>query len=127
MSQKTVGLLFGGQSGEHEVSINSARAIYGALQAPVNLAKYRVTPFYIQKNGLWSAPEVSLDVLQSGQALATEEIELSQRWQFPPEAAQMEVWFPILHGPNGEDGTMQGLDGSAFCRERRPWICGGDG
>ncbi|MBJ7901183.1 MAG: D-alanine--D-alanine ligase [Cyanobacteria bacterium RI_101] len=109
MSQKTVGLLFGGQSGEHEVSINSARAIYGALQAPVNLEKYVVTPFYIQKNGLWSAPEVSLAVLQSGQALAAEEIESSRRWQFPPEAAQMEVWFPILHGPNGEDGTMQGL------------------
>ena len=32
-----------------------------------------------------------------------------QLWQFPPQAAQMDVWFPILHGPNGEDGTVQGL------------------
>ena len=30
-------------------------------------------------------------------------------WQFPPETAQVELWFPILHGPNGEDGTIQGL------------------
>ena len=31
------------------------------------------------------------------------------RWQFPPAVAEVDVWFPILHGPNGEDGTVQGL------------------
>ena len=51
MTKLQVGLLFGGRSGEHEVSINSARAIQQALQQGENLSKYEVIPFYIQKNG----------------------------------------------------------------------------
>jgi D-alanine-D-alanine ligase len=47
--------------------------------------------------------------LDSGQPLPANTPNPEQLWQFPPEAAQIEVWFPILHGPNGEDGTIQGL------------------
>ncbi|QHU99703.1 D-alanine--D-alanine ligase family protein [Synechocystis sp. CACIAM 05] len=104
-----VGLLFGGCSGEHEVSIKSAQAIAKALASDDNQTKYQVSPFYIQKNGVWLGPDVSQQVLDQGVPWGDQPVTAGQRWQFPPEAARMEVWFPILHGPNGEDGTVQGL------------------
>jgi D-alanine-D-alanine ligase len=104
-----VGLLFGGCSGEHDVSINSARAIAKALNSGQNGEKYQVTPFYIKKNGVWANHLTSEAVLEQGVPLPEETAIPLQRWQFPLEAADMDVWFPILHGPNGEDGTIQGL------------------
>jgi len=109
MSQIKVGLLFGGCSGEHEVSINSARAIAQALENPDNQAKYTVLPFYIAKNGTWYSEITAENVLKSGQPLPSEIASKGQLWQFPPQVADIDVWFPILHGPNGEDGTLQGL------------------
>lgn len=120
MTKLRVGLLFGGRSGEHEVSIISARAIAGALGAEANAEKYEMLPFYIQKDGVWQGSEVAQGVLDSGKALetgkesdeadpATAREKRSKLWQFPPEASSVDVWFPILHGPNGEDGTIQGL------------------
>lgn len=114
MAQLTVGLLFGGRSGEHEVSISSARAIARALTTAPNTERYRLLPVYIQKNGSWQAGAVAQQVLESGQPFSTNELSdehqlRSALWQFPAEVADVEVWFPILHGPNGEDGTIQGL------------------
>ena len=110
MTKLRVGLLFGGCSGEHEVSIRSARAIANALKTDPNPSQYEVVPFYIQKDGRWQAPEVAQSVLDSGTPLATEEtVQRAHLWQFPAIAAEIDVWFPILHGPNGEDGTIQGL------------------
>ncbi len=109
---QVVGLLFGGCSGEHEVSIASARAIAKALQADANAKKYRLLPFYIQKDGFWRDGAAAQQVLDLGNPLpqeASEEEARSRRWQFPIAAAEVEVWFPVLHGPNGEDGTVQGL------------------
>lgn len=108
MTKMRVGLLFGGRSGEHEVSIISARAIASGLSADTNAEKYQVLPFYIQKNGLWQPPEVAKKVLEAGVPLPTEN-ETPNLWQFPSETADIDIWFPILHGPNGEDGTIQGL------------------
>jgi D-alanine-D-alanine ligase len=102
-----VGLLFGGNSGEHEVSINSARAIALALQEGENGIKYEVKPFYIDKNGIWQGSEIAQQVLSGGKPYQSEIPQ--NKWQFPPEVSEIEVWFPILHGPNGEDGTIQGL------------------
>jgi D-alanine-D-alanine ligase len=133
MTKLRVGLLFGGCSGEHEVSINSARAIAKALSAEQNASKYEILPFYIQKDGRWLAGNVSQQVLESGQPLqlprpnpdpqdnqlgqlGSDSSQLStadrlsfSRWQSPSQVAEVDVWFPILHGPNGEDGTVQGL------------------
>ncbi|MEM7556767.1 MAG: D-alanine--D-alanine ligase family protein [Cyanobacteria bacterium P01_A01_bin.84] len=108
MSKLRVGLLFGGCSGEHEVSINSAKAIASALSAVENTAKYQVMPFYIRKDGVWQDVETSRQVLESGNALQVENNQ-SNLWQFPSQAQEIDVWFPVLHGPNGEDGTIQGL------------------
>ncbi|MBS9382933.1 MAG: D-alanine--D-alanine ligase [Anabaena sp. MDT14b] len=108
MTKLRVGLLFGGRSGEHEVSIISARAIAQALSLEENANKYEILAFYIQKDGVWQAGEVAQQVLTSGVPQEIPSI-TPNLWQFPPETAQVELWFPILHGPNGEDGTIQGL------------------
>lgn len=127
MNKLRIGLLFGGCSGEHEVSISSARAIANALTTGRNAEKYEVLPFYIQKDGRWLAGAAPQQVLESGKPLSlTESTPDSQapmpstelaasnsqplnRWESPPQVAEVDVWFPILHGPNGEDGTVQGL------------------
>jgi D-alanine-D-alanine ligase len=108
MTKLKVGLLFGGCSGEHEVSIASARAIGQALKTDSNADKYEVLPFYIQKDGYWQAGNFAQQVLESGTAIAPSDPKQT-RWQFPSQAAEIDVWFPVLHGPNGEDGTVQGL------------------
>lgn len=110
MTKCSVGLLFGGCSGEHEVSIASARAIAQAFSAESNQATYTLLPFYIQKNGQWRDGEVAQQVLASGHPLTSDAPAVScDRWHLPSTVAEVDVWFPVLHGPNGEDGTVQGL------------------
>ncbi|MGK7903776.1 MAG: D-alanine--D-alanine ligase family protein [Hormoscilla sp.] len=107
MEKLRVGLLFGGSSGEHEVSIVSARAIASAISGSENSSKYELWPVYIQKDGIWQAGERAQQVLESGKPDSREEA--GNLWEFPPGMEKIDVWFPILHGPNGEDGTVQGL------------------
>jgi D-alanine-D-alanine ligase len=113
MAKLKVGLLFGGCSGEHEVSISSARAIAGALATGANHDRYEVLPIYIQKDGYWLGSKIAHSVLESGHPYQVDPADLehqhADRWQFPPVVAEVDLWFPILHGPNGEDGTVQGL------------------
>ncbi len=103
-----VGVLFGGCSSEHEVSICSAQAITQAFLDAANQGKYEVVPFYIQKNGLWQTGKLAQTVLESG-VPADKAARDASLWMFPAEVTQVDVWFPVLHGPNGEDGTIQGL------------------
>ncbi|WP_448574362.1 D-alanine--D-alanine ligase family protein [Trichothermofontia sp.] len=109
MTRLNVGLLFGGRSGEHEVSIVSARAIAQAFAHEANVPKYRVMPFYIQKDGHWQAGDGALQVLEQGTPATLTPADGASLWQFPPQVTDVDIWFPILHGPNGEDGTVQGL------------------
>lgn len=99
-----VALIFGGRSAEHEISIISARAIYKNL----NRKKYQVISIYVTKQGKWklvSSPEASRKELQSGQSFSF------LPWSNQSLKAEIEagVYFPVLHGPFGEDGTIQGL------------------
>lgn len=100
-----VGLVFGGRSVEHKVSIVSARTVAAGLAD----AGHEVIPLGIAENGSWVAPALGeralageLDVLEP----ADEEIAASLRHLL---AAGVDVVFPIVHGTWGEDGTMQGL------------------
>lgn len=119
-----VGLLFGGRSGEHEVSIRSAQAIARALTADSNNSQYELIPVYIQKDGIWQGGNLAQQVLTAGTPLSVTDEGVSQNAEtvstgslthcpsLLPQAtqiAEVDVWFPILHGPNGEDGTIQGL------------------
>lgn len=119
-----VGLLFGGRSGEHEVSIRSAQAIAQALSTGANQDQYEVVPIHIGKDGSWLSGEAARQVLASGKALAADSTdvgelpaiaELPKRLpnlataDSPLSISSIDIWFPVLHGPNGEDGTIQGL------------------
>ena len=107
-----VGLVFGGASGEHAVSIRSAATVLAALRDGVNADRYRVRCFYIDRIGRWWGEDVAASVLQAGSPARPEELAPVTRPGFqglPAGALEVEVWLPVLHGPNGEDGTIQGL------------------
>ncbi len=112
MAKLRVGLLFGGRSGEHEVSISSARAIASALTTPPNSDTYILKPFYIQRDGFWLSGDVPQQIL-AGHESPDPQMDPAPSpdslWHFPAGVEEIDVWFPILHGPNGEDGTIQGL------------------
>jgi D-alanine-D-alanine ligase len=105
MSKKiTVGLIFGGRSAEHEVSLVSATAIRKNL-AP---NKFEVRSIYITRTGLWkpvTAPSTDIRTLEEGPAFSF------LPWETAGSAAGpfADIYFPVLHGPFGEDGTIQGL------------------
>ncbi len=113
-SSKThVGVIFGGASPEHNVSIQSARTIINALNHKLNVSRFSVTPIYIDIEGRWWPFEIARRALQQGTALIDKELPSSLATSgfqiFPPGSDKVQVWFPVLHGPNGEDGTIQGL------------------
>lgn len=110
-----VGVIFGGRSGEHEVSLNSAQSVMRAL----NPDKYEVIPIGIDKNGRWLTGDV-VGTLTEGKAShhatllpdpqATGLMQLDEGERVGLTAvSQLDVIFPVLHGPYGEDGTVQGL------------------
>jgi len=117
-----VGVIFGGRSGEHEVSIRSARAIVEAIDRK----KFEVVPIGITKEGKWLAPAQSAQLLPAAvQPLlpskthtATGDVALlgdpSRKGLISLDSERLngeklDVVFPALHGTYGEDGTLQGL------------------
>jgi D-alanine-D-alanine ligase len=116
-----IAVLFGGRSGEHEVSLMSARSVLAALDP----AKYEIVEIGIRKDGVWLAGEGILEIFENGKA---EDNKLKQVVLFPYQdhnhirtiekddltwkletLADVDVVFPVLHGTFGEDGTLQGL------------------
>ena len=100
-----IAVLFGGRSGEHEVSIRSAASVIGALDR----ARYEVIPVGITPEGRWLPPADSRAMLPAPARydLAVETaVTLSRE---PTTTAGVDVVFPVLHGTFGEDGTVQGL------------------
>ena len=109
-----VGLVFGGASGEHAVSILSARTVLGALRSGANAERYHVSCFYIDRWGRWWPQSRGRGRAGAGPACRSRRICPTRPQRggfrgFPEGALEVEVWFPVLHGPNGEDGTIQGL------------------
>ncbi|MEO1002710.1 MAG: D-alanine--D-alanine ligase family protein [Cyanobacteria bacterium J06638_7] len=115
-----VGLVFGGASGEHAVSIRSAATVAQGLRQPANAGRYAPRCFYIDPLGRWWGPELADSVLAQGSAASPDQLAAALGQPsapaaapgfsgFPAGALEMDLWFPVLHGPNGEDGTIQGL------------------
>jgi D-alanine-D-alanine ligase len=109
-----VGVIFGGRSGEHEVSLASATSVIRALDPE----KYEVVPIGITKDGRWlvgtGANKLLSDVLKTGERVslppdptAAALVPLSSGGGRP--SVSVDVVFPVLHGTFGEDGTVQGL------------------
>jgi D-alanine-D-alanine ligase len=105
MSKKiTVALIFGGRSAEHEISLVSASAIHQNLSK----AKFGVRSVYITRHGLWKlveAPSTDIAALERGRAFSF----LPWEGGTPGLELAADIYFPVLHGPYGEDGTIQGL------------------
>lgn len=105
MSKTHVLLMYGGESSEHEVSIMSARNVYAALDE----ATFDVSLCYIDKTGrFWLMP--SMDSSHIGQSQLLPEPGHHQFLIIPElKPVRPDVVFPVLHGKNGEDGTIQGM------------------
>jgi D-alanine-D-alanine ligase len=113
-----VGILFGGKSAEHEVSLQSAKNVYDAIDRE----KYNPILIGITKTGRWLLHEdsraflnadnpekISLDSSGDPAALIPESGGAITRLNGLKKSGAVDVVFPILHGPFGEDGTVQGL------------------
>lgn len=103
-----VGILFGGQSAEHEVSIQSAKNVLQALDK----TKYEPVLIGINKTGKWfslSESQFHYIASQSYHALPEEIATKNLSPQQTLPQANLDVVFPLLHGPMGEDGTVQGM------------------
>jgi D-alanine-D-alanine ligase len=124
MAKIRLGLIFGGRSAEHEVSLRSARSVLAAI----NGDKYAVTLIGISKQGRWLAGADTLRSLAAGDLSDTSQAALlgepgkrellavklngsepGARARHLSLIAELDVIFPLLHGPYGEDGTLQGL------------------
>jgi D-alanine-D-alanine ligase len=120
-----VGIIFGGQSGEHEVSIRSA----GAVIQAIDHNRYEVLPIAITKEGKWLSPPEAASLLSAdARALLPNTLEAKPGGDVAifgdpshqglvsidangkrQSSEPLDVVFPVLHGPYGEDGTIQGL------------------
>jgi D-alanine-D-alanine ligase len=116
-----IAILFGGRSGEHEVSLMSARSVLSALDPE----KYEITQIGITKDGVWLTGENILEALSNGriddenlkQVVILPDQHHNRIWEIQntdstrtlEPLADVDVVFPVLHGTFGEDGTLQGL------------------
>ena len=102
-----IGILFGGKSGEHEVSLRSARSILAAIDRK----KYDVVELGITKEGRWLQGSGAQKLLGAPATPGAKSSELSlvAAAATPGKATGLDVVFPVLHGTFGEDGTIQGL------------------
>ena len=137
MKRMRVGVIYGGRSSEHEVSLASAAAVMANLDPD----RYDALPIYIHRDGHWSLAErpptssSAADVIDQSRSLPDEPstapthsvhlvshpgeetlLTIQREGALPPggtsaivKGLTLDVVFPVLHGPYGEDGTLQGL------------------
>ncbi len=101
-----VGVIYGGRSGEHEVSVVSAASIFKYIDR----SRFEPVPIRIDKDGRWLLGPKEPTAISAGDVNASSPSEALQVTE--PTAAiggNIDVVFPVLHGPYGEDGTVQGL------------------
>ncbi|MFA7249871.1 MAG: D-alanine--D-alanine ligase family protein [Dehalococcoidia bacterium] len=106
-----LGVIFGGRSVEHEVSVVSARGV----MREADPQRFEVVPFGITRHGAWLTPEETrarLVRVEAGETRSLGDDEGAGAFGYPEVTArlrEMDVVFPIVHGTFGEDGTLQGL------------------
>jgi D-alanine-D-alanine ligase len=108
-------ILYGGRSAEHEVSVVSARSMMEAVDPD----RYEILPIAITKQGRWLLPSRGPAELQAAPGALPAATEEGTPFSLQPgggavqapgqESQPIDVVFPLLHGPNGEDGTVQGM------------------
>jgi D-alanine-D-alanine ligase len=136
MKRLRVGIIYGGRSGEHEVSLASAAAVIAHLDR----TRYEAIPIRIEKDGRWSIADRPPTTMSAGEVIEHARLESARTLRSQREVhlvahpsdepilsidrtpgrdgddtramvtgLRLDVIFPLLHGPNGEDGTVQGL------------------
>ena len=109
-----IGVIFGGTSGEHDISLLTARGVLGAIDN----ARYDVVPIGISRSGAWAVGEDVLEQLsrdaetghrQDGSGSPADTIGAMSEALALLSNAGVDAVFPLLHGPMGEDGALQGL------------------
>jgi D-alanine-D-alanine ligase len=135
MAKLRVGVIYGGRSGEHEVSVASAASILANLDGD----KYEAVAVKIEKDGRWTLPEhaptsfSAAEVIEGARAATARFVPDTRETMMPAHPGgetlitvergpltspastavvtglSLDVVFPVLHGPHGEDGTVQGL------------------
>lgn len=112
--KKNIGVIFGGRSAEHEVSIESAKTVVKNL----SLAGYKVSPIYIPRRGAWRLVPPTTGM--AGGVAAPETISGGKRGKIEPSfekesfildgrPLKLDAVFPLIHGSTGEDGILQGF------------------
>jgi D-alanine-D-alanine ligase len=105
MSKKKVAILFGGRSVEHGVSINSAKNIFEYIDRE----RFEPVPIGISPRGTWFLnSSVSKDI-ESGEPLTLVLDAVKPVWKTSGKSLEFDVVFPVLHGTDGEDGSIQGI------------------
>ena len=105
MARQRVVVLFGGRSGEHEVSVTSASSVMAALDRE----RWEVVPIAIARSGRWLSTEETAAGLAAGASAFEGGSELLLARDALGSLAGCDVVFPMVHGTYGEDGTLQGL------------------
>ena len=101
--KKCIGLIFGGHSNEHEVSISSAKTVFQAFNSEINKERFKVKAFYISKFGDWLDSDLSEKILvgeiENNTTTKKQEILNQERINFLDgiEFQNVDVWFPLLH------------------------------
>ncbi len=111
--KKCIGIIFGGVSNEHDVSIASTKAVFDAFNSNENKKRFIVKIFYINKIGSWFGSHESLEILNSDKN-AYKKINKDNKTKNANfleniDFYDVDVWLPLIHGAYGEDGTIQGL------------------
>lgn len=111
MKKLRVGIVYGGRSGEHEVSVTSA----GSIFKHIDRQQFEPVAIRIEKDGRWILPDSpplavpAAEVIQKARTAASAGAALGSGDAAVLASLSLDVVFPVLHGPYGEDGTIQGL------------------
>jgi D-alanine-D-alanine ligase len=105
MSRLRVAVLTGGRSSEHEVALASARSVLESLDP----GRYETVTVEIGRDGRWQLPRGSRGELARNGGVGGTELVPVAAGEVPETLREVDVVFPVLHGPFGEDGTVQGL------------------
>ncbi|WP_105996231.1 D-alanine--D-alanine ligase [Staphylococcus agnetis] len=108
MSKEALCIIYGGKSAEHDVSILTAQNVLNAIDKE----QYQIDIIYITNEGIWRKKENITDEITDINVLHLDtslEGEISSMLTRSSLGRRYDVVFPLLHGPNGEDGTIQGL------------------
>ena len=108
MTKENICIVFGGKSAEHDVSILTAQNVLNAIDKE----RYQVDIIYITNDGEWKKKDNITQEIKNTDELVINDVETGEISQLLSKGSlgkSYDAVFPLLHGPNGEDGTIQGL------------------